>query len=521
MNEKRSGLTGVRAWWLAIPGGVMLMALIALLAVTGVSARSFLNLSYNCGYYLLMAAAISVPFSRGHVDFSVFGTAAFSASIAGALCTYGGLAAAPAAIIAIFTGACIGVLNGLIAMPFRRKNPIFMAIGTLGINFFYIGISNSILRGQAMRFYGNFGKIRVSGISLLFILALFLVIGIAALLGFTGGGKRAFSMIYEKDEDRKANTIVSFLLSGTLASIAAVMQISRLGSVQPAAFSFNPIMLALLAGAGIALPNVKKSKAHAFLAYLSIIPAALAVMSLQTCLLYANIDSFITNAIFAVLAVIFMILNAVIGSKASKIEYVPAPKAAAAPKSSANISAADAYAATGKSKVAAILLAIFLGPIGVHRYYLGYSKQGAFQTIGFACIVGGIAIEGPALYKNTLGLLVPALILLLIGLGTSIWAFVDFIRIITGGLKPACDYVPATETRPTYVSEPVPTITPVEPAPVFTPAEEAPVAAPAEKTKPSASSQFGALAELANLYENGLISEEVYLKRKNEIISNL
>ena len=56
-----------------------------------------------------------------------------------------------------------------------------------------------------------------------------------------------------------------------------------------------------------------------------------------------------------------------------------------------------------KSKLTAILLCLFLGSLGNHRFYLGYTLIGVIQLLTF----GGILI----------------------------WAIVDFIRLITGSLK--------------------------------------------------------------------------------------
>jgi TM2 domain-containing membrane protein YozV len=58
----------------------------------------------------------------------------------------------------------------------------------------------------------------------------------------------------------------------------------------------------------------------------------------------------------------------------------------------------------GKSQVAALLLCIFLGGLGIHRFYLGYTWQGVVQLL-------------------TAG-------------GLGIWWLIDLIRIITGDLKP-------------------------------------------------------------------------------------
>ena len=60
-----------------------------------------------------------------------------------------------------------------------------------------------------------------------------------------------------------------------------------------------------------------------------------------------------------------------------------------------------------KSKLTAILLCFFLGSLGIHRFYLGYTLIGVIQLL-------------------TLG-------------GVLIWTFVDLIRLIIGSLKDSED----------------------------------------------------------------------------------
>ena len=62
-----------------------------------------------------------------------------------------------------------------------------------------------------------------------------------------------------------------------------------------------------------------------------------------------------------------------------------------------------AAAASGKSQLVALLLCLFVGFLGIHRFYLGYTWQGVVQLL-------------------TLG-------------GFGIWALIDLIKIITGDLK--------------------------------------------------------------------------------------
>lgn len=60
--------------------------------------------------------------------------------------------------------------------------------------------------------------------------------------------------------------------------------------------------------------------------------------------------------------------------------------------------------AEGKSQLTAAIICFFLGGLGIHRFYLGYTWQGVVQLL-------------------TLG-------------GCGIWALIDFIRILMGTLQP-------------------------------------------------------------------------------------
>jgi len=67
-------------------------------------------------------------------------------------------------------------------------------------------------------------------------------------------------------------------------------------------------------------------------------------------------------------------------------------------------SKATSGSASGKSQMVALILCAFLGGLGVHRFYLGYTWQGIVQLL-------------------TAG-------------GCGVWALIDLIRIIMGTLTP-------------------------------------------------------------------------------------
>lgn len=111
-----------------------------------------------------------------------------------------------------------------------------------------------------------------------------------------------------------------------------------------------------------------------------------------------------------------------------------------------------------KNKLTAILLAIFTGGFGVDRFYLGYTGLGVVKLL-------------------TAG-------------GFGIWSLIDLIRICTGSLRPA-DGSPWQEDAPK---------------------------APVQSSEPSA---IESLERLAKLYEQGLLTEEEFAKKKAEMLAKM
>lgn len=111
-----------------------------------------------------------------------------------------------------------------------------------------------------------------------------------------------------------------------------------------------------------------------------------------------------------------------------------------------------------KTKLIAILLAIFTGGFGVDRFYLGYTGLGVVKLL-------------------TAG-------------GFGIWSLIDLIRICTGSLRPA-DGSPWQEDAPKT---------------------------PVQSSEPSA---IESLERLAKLYERGLLTEEEFAKKKAEMLAKM
>lgn len=65
-----------------------------------------------------------------------------------------------------------------------------------------------------------------------------------------------------------------------------------------------------------------------------------------------------------------------------------------------------AAAGEQKSKLVASLLAFFLGPLGIHDFYLGYTRNGVIKIVLTCCTA----------------------------IGGGLWALIDFVRLLTGSL---------------------------------------------------------------------------------------
>lgn len=74
-----------------------------------------------------------------------------------------------------------------------------------------------------------------------------------------------------------------------------------------------------------------------------------------------------------------------------------------------------------KSKLAAGLLAIFLGSLGIHNFYLGYTNRALIQLLVTVCTCG-------------LG-----------GVVMGIWALVEGIQILTGSINVDAKGIPLSE----------------------------------------------------------------------------
>ena len=116
--------------------------------------------------------------------------------------------------------------------------------------------------------------------------------------------------------------------------------------------------------------------------------------------------AFVSNNILAKNEVATVKNSTQTSTRAVKSSTVVSNKAAVNAISNANTKAVkkNADPGEGKSQMIALILCFFVGVLGIHRFYLGYTMEGVLMLI-------------------TVG-------------GCGLWAMIDLIRIITGDLKP-------------------------------------------------------------------------------------
>jgi hypothetical protein len=86
--------------------------------------------------------------------------------------------------------------------------------------------------------------------------------------------------------------------------------------------------------------------------------------------------------------------------------------------------------AEGKSQVVAFWICLFIGIVGIHYFYLGYTGVGIIRLLCFLIIASFIIPFAIAGILDFLSIFVIGMMLL------NIFALIDLIRIITGSLKP-------------------------------------------------------------------------------------
>ena len=512
---------------------------IALAAAASASRWTMLNTLRTAAPLALFAMAMALPYSLGYFDVSQAGVGALLAFwMAGS-----GMPEAAAILLSLLIGAAMGALNGLLAVFVCRGRALLTLVGSFALGMLGRYVAAWIMSGSSIRL--DIGFLRMLGSAPL-ASVLLLALALLAAVPFAVSARRKAS---------PAKAIAAFLLSSLLSALAALVHIGRTwaySAVYFDSYTFDSILCLAIAGAGIAFLRGRRGNAR-ILAFVRVLLAALILAGMTTLMNFSGLYFYIQSALQAALLLICVALNALAGAaqadtapvQEDETEDDAAPQPGAANRGGQNMGS--------RSKVVAALLAFFLGGTGAHRYYLGYKKVGGIQTAGFVSAIIGYSIyissAYDAIYRrgDAGGTMAFAAIFLIFSAVTSIWAFVDFIRILTGSLVPA-DGAPYSENAParggwnepsaqqydpprfnttppsssrpsTQAAQPSENRQGSQPAYDSQPAKAEPT--PASQPAPDEEGGFAALKKLADLHKQGILTDEEFQKKKNDILDRL
>jgi ribose transport system permease protein len=268
---------------------ILLVLLIATFSVlrpesfaTWQNYRSILD---NQTVIVLLAMATMVPLIVGQFDLSVAATLSLSQTLALGLASLHGWPVAMSLGAAVFAGAAIGLVNGIVVV--RLKVSAFIAtlasatiIGGLGVWF----TGGEVIFGDVPDAILNINA-RVSG----FPLSVVYVTVVAAILWVALNRHTIGRRMYAVGSNPRAATMTgvptntyvigAFMVSGVLAAVAGILLGARLGSAQPS--SGDALLLPAYAGAFLGATAIKPGRFNVVGTVVSVYAVAVAVSGLQ------------------------------------------------------------------------------------------------------------------------------------------------------------------------------------------------------------------------------------------------
>jgi len=217
---------------------LILFGLIALISDTFLSPYTMFVLSRQAAFFTLIAFAQAVCLVVGGMNLAV-GAVGSICTVALGLCLSGlGLSGWVAVPVTLVVGSLAGLLNGLLIVKLKINSFIV----TLSTMFIFMGLRSGISGGnpyavgKGFTFIGQEGCL---GVPYVFVIMLGVLGAISYLYSHTVFGRRMLATGGNPDAARLSgisndNMIVGAnVLSGVLASLAAVLYASELGSAAP------------------------------------------------------------------------------------------------------------------------------------------------------------------------------------------------------------------------------------------------------------------------------------------------
>lgn len=219
------------------------LALVALIVVGGLRYERFLSeynietfLRYN-SMFALISLGMAFVIMTGGIDLSVGSVVAFSSVVSALLSPYGLL---PAALAAVFAGALLGLINGLVIVRLK----ILPFVATLAMMLAARGAALTLAQNQSVgvSYDNNFitlGQGNWLGFPIpAWLMFAAFIVGFM-LLHYTSFGRHVLAIGGNEDASRLMGlpvgrvTLLVYVMSGFLAGLAGLILASQFGAGQP------------------------------------------------------------------------------------------------------------------------------------------------------------------------------------------------------------------------------------------------------------------------------------------------
>ena len=222
--------------------------------------QNFITIANQLPEFTLLAIGMTFVLIIGGIDLSVGSVFALSGIVTGVAAVRWGWPIPLAMPLGVFVGGCCGFLNGFVSE--KWKIPSFIVtLGMLEIargSELLIAKSETQYIGPDIEFWGR--PIVGIGIAPSVPLALFIVVIAQIVLMKTVFGRYLFAIGDNEDAVRLSGIyarpvkVTVFVISGLLAGLAGLLQVSRMGSADPAVgvgFELSAIAAAVIGGTSL------------------------------------------------------------------------------------------------------------------------------------------------------------------------------------------------------------------------------------------------------------------------------
>jgi ribose transport system permease protein len=221
---------------------------------TFATTANFQNIATSQSVLAVIALALIFPLVGGRFDVSVGNNMGVCVILLSALMGNHGIPAVPAALITVAVGALLGAINGVIVTVLGVNS----IIATIGTGTVMSGLVQAYTKGIPINTGLSPTLINLSADHIVGIPVLFLImLAIAAVVWFVLTQSPYGRRLYATGSNQNAahlvglgvgrTILISFVLSGLLAGVAGVLQLSAQGSGDPSAGGLPSILPALAA----------------------------------------------------------------------------------------------------------------------------------------------------------------------------------------------------------------------------------------------------------------------------------